>query len=431
MKEYNNPDEYIADVKSHIKWKRAKSVATKELYDHICDQYDALIASGCSETEAMNRAIREMGSADVVGTDLDLAHRPKTNWLLICTTLIFVIIGLLIDYRIYEHIGVEKKLSAVAIGVLCAFVIYWFDYTGLIRIPRISYAVLTLITFSALLYDLRNGADNVEYFYSYYLMILFPIVQIGINFHLKRIKAKLGMFYLLLYSLPPIFAAFYISSPTAIIVLLLVDIMLFVYALKNKYFSVNVPSVLLSVLAITVFIILLWSLGLPHLISEKILAQKELAETTYIRELIYDLPFVGETTVDDYKADKFIRPFPITWLAIKFGKIMYFIVGLVFASFIYALYRVSERQNTIFGKLISFMISIIFTVQVVFCFLSSMGIVGGALTMCLPFVASGGSFTIYNLILVGIILSVSRNEAIAKDWIKIKSKEMNITSCEL
>ena len=35
---------------------------------------------------------------------------------------------------------------------------------------------------------------------------------------------------------------------------------------------------------------------------------------------------------------------------------------------------------------------------------------------------TGGMFIIYDMALVGIILSVNRNESIAKDWIKLKSK---------
>ena len=42
--------------------------------------------------------------------------------------------------------------------------------------------------------------------------------------------------------------------------------------------------------------------------------------------------------------------------------------------------------------------------------------------MCVPFVVTGGMFIIYDMALVGIILSVNRNESIAKDWIKLKSK---------
>lgn len=71
MQEYNSPEEYIKDVQRYIRWSRAKVVATRELSDHINDQYDALRENGLNQKEAMRKAIEEMGDADVVGTELD------------------------------------------------------------------------------------------------------------------------------------------------------------------------------------------------------------------------------------------------------------------------------------------------------------------------------------------------------------------------
>ena len=40
----------------------------------------------------------------------------------------------------------------------------------------------------------------------------------------------------------------------------------------------------------------------------------------------------------------------------------------------------------------------------------------------IPFIASGGVFTLIDLIIIGINLSVSRHEDIVKEWIKQKSR---------
>lgn len=67
------------------------------------------------------------------------------------------------------------------------------------------------------------------------------------------------------------------------------------------------------------------------------------------------------------------------------------------------------------------MIFIVIAVQFLFSVFNSFGVFH-SIPFCFPFVASGGMFTIYNFILVGIVLSVSRNEDIVKDWIQLKSK---------
>lgn len=66
MQEYNSPEEYIKDVQRYIRWSRAKVVATRELSDHINDQYDALRENGLNQKEAMRKAIEEMGDTLLV-----------------------------------------------------------------------------------------------------------------------------------------------------------------------------------------------------------------------------------------------------------------------------------------------------------------------------------------------------------------------------
>lgn len=55
MQEYNSPEEYIKDVQRYIRWSRAKVVATRELSDHINDQYDALRENGLNQKEAREK----------------------------------------------------------------------------------------------------------------------------------------------------------------------------------------------------------------------------------------------------------------------------------------------------------------------------------------------------------------------------------------
>lgn len=59
MQEYNSPEEYIKDVQRYIRWSRAKVVATRELSDHINDQYDALRENGLNQKEAMRKMWRK------------------------------------------------------------------------------------------------------------------------------------------------------------------------------------------------------------------------------------------------------------------------------------------------------------------------------------------------------------------------------------
>ena len=111
MQEYNSPEEYIKDVQRYIRWSRAKVVATRELSDHINDQYDALRENGLNQKEAMRKAIEEMGDADVVGTELDIVHRPKVNWLLLLS-------GILISAMLTSISLTVPKIIGIVLGAV-------------------------------------------------------------------------------------------------------------------------------------------------------------------------------------------------------------------------------------------------------------------------------------------------------------------------
>ena len=141
MLEYKTPDEYIADVQKHIRWKRAKIVATAELSDHIDDQYDAFVANGFDESTAMKKAIQEMGSAETVGRELDGVHRPKIDWILLALTTILLAIGILVSFLLLTPAAVFSKACAIGCGVVVVIVMYFTDYTLLIRYPKLIYLI--------------------------------------------------------------------------------------------------------------------------------------------------------------------------------------------------------------------------------------------------------------------------------------------------
>lgn len=156
LQEYNSPEEYIKDVQRYIRWSRAKVVATRELSDHINDQYDALRENGLNQKEAMRKAIEEMGDADVVGTELDIVHRPKVNWLLLLIAGVLLLSGILISAMLTSISLTVPKIIGIVLGVCVAAFLYFIDYTVLIRFPRALYGLLSLAAIFGLLYELSS-----------------------------------------------------------------------------------------------------------------------------------------------------------------------------------------------------------------------------------------------------------------------------------
>ena len=46
MNQYHSVEEYINEVQKHIRWKRARNIATLDLKQHIQDQFDVYTSKG-------------------------------------------------------------------------------------------------------------------------------------------------------------------------------------------------------------------------------------------------------------------------------------------------------------------------------------------------------------------------------------------------
>ena len=90
----------------------------------------------------------------------------------------------------------------------------------------------------------------------------------------------------------------------------------------------------------------------------------------------------------------------------------------------YLIYRVIRKQTFCFGTLIASLILGMLGIQFVLAFLGNLGFINGEYIMPLPLVSSGGLYTVFNLLLIGVILSIYRFGDIAKDWIRLKQKEV-------
>ena len=188
MQEYNSPEEYIKDVQRYIRWSRAKVVATRELSDHINDQYDALRENGLNQKEAMRKAIEEMGDADVVGTELDIVHRPKVNWLLLLIAGVLLLSGILISAMLTSISLTVPKIIGIVLGVCVAAFLYFIDYTVLIRFPRALYGLLSLAAIFGLsdIGVLPNFFMCVPFVVTGGMFIIYDMALVGIILSVNR-----------------------------------------------------------------------------------------------------------------------------------------------------------------------------------------------------------------------------------------------------
>jgi len=159
--------QFLQVIKNQIRWKRAQNTATIEIENHITEQRDVFVKNGDDFDTATQKAILEMGDAVTISAELDNVHRPKTNWLIIGITSIFIIIGFVVMVLLHGQgnltDNIARQIAAVGIVAIVFICLYYIDYTILIRFPRIDYFVYSAVTLLIFIYEMRNGINLVSY----------------------------------------------------------------------------------------------------------------------------------------------------------------------------------------------------------------------------------------------------------------------------
>ena len=423
MPQYNTASDFLIAVQNEIKWKRAKNIATQEIADHITDQCDTLREHGMSEAEALEKTLSDLGDAQEIGKRLNSLHRPKTNWLLIGFTLVLLCAGAAVSVFVSNSEPLQLLISIIA-GLVAMSVLYWVDYTILIRYPKTLYFILLFITIGVLIYDMRNGLGLLAYNYCFYPLLLFPLLHICIAFQLKTNHRESGLLLLAVFFIPPLFIAFLISSVPAIIYLFISDAFLIGCAIKNRWFVTKRISIIGILACVAVMVIGLSFINLWTDMWHNFLNNQGSYLSANARELIRSAPLLGQS--HSYSsADLFsgTQEYILLRLILRYGNIVLGIAVIIYGLILYLMYRIVARQTAYIGTLLSYAVLICFATQFLLAVIGNLGLINGQYIMPLPFIASGGIYTVFNLVLIGVMLSVCRYEDIAKDWIKLKNKK--------
>ncbi|GBF34223.1 cell division protein FtsW [Desulfocucumis palustris] len=132
---------YINDVCSQIKFREVHKEIQLELKSHLQEIVEEYLSEGFSEDEAVGKAIAQMGSAEIVGRQLDKVHKPKPEWTVLTLSLLFAGLGLLSIYFM-EKQGLfasasasipmfTRSIAVIIIGAVVVTGLYLFDYRKL------------------------------------------------------------------------------------------------------------------------------------------------------------------------------------------------------------------------------------------------------------------------------------------------------------
>lgn len=196
-KEYAEYREFMAALREQIHDKRAKRAVEREIGGHIEEQCAAYEAQGMSRSQAVAEAVRQMGSPEETGMALNQIHRPKTPVQLLILAAFLTLMGSVVQILMYQQTegsygqGHPAKLilfPLIGFGIMCLMM--YMDYNWLGRYAYsgfVLYLVIYVIFHSGTIFG-----GNYWFYrsYQYVLSLLFPVIYAGVLYRNRGRKLR-------------------------------------------------------------------------------------------------------------------------------------------------------------------------------------------------------------------------------------------------
>lgn len=418
----HKPDDiskYINTVCDQIRWKTAHASISEEITNHIVDQKNAFLAIGLDEKTATDRAIREMGDPILVGTELDRTHRPKIEWTIVALTGVILLLGLVIKLFVSFDSDGPMQLSSIilstAIGIGVMLAGYFLDFTIIGKYSKIIFFGLFAIILGIIIITPRLAG---EYFYVKFLLLLFPTAFTGIIYSMRN-KGYKGIVLITLFLVTFTFFI-QITAFSSLFIFLATSLFLITYSILKGWFNVKKLSAILIIYLPVITGAIITLISNPyylHRLKGALNASSDPYGAGYLsiltREIIGNAKFFGQsaysTMLPNIQTD-----FLLTYLIYKYGWLAFIVVITVISALIVRSFMLSSRQKSMLGKLVATSVLITFTMQVILYVAFNLGFQPIA-PLTLPLVSYGGTATIINMLLIGIMLSVFKTGNLISD----------------
>ncbi len=442
--------DFLEKVCNEIKYKPIRKEISKELENHIEESKEAYMHKGESEENAINKAILDMGDAEVIGKTLNKIHRPKLDYklcilLLILLCFTFLVVGIKTTSHVFsegEGPFFIKTIVYLIIGFILGLVIYFMDYTKITRYSNYIYiASSILIIYTVLFSNYQiNGIPylNVGNIFTVSIstvaMPLFLISFIGFIqnvgkyrvefrvFNLETIKIDKGLIKIVVLSIFSLLLFVYIPSLTSAFILgIAYMIIATVKILKDSHKKVrNLLKLWGVVFALGIICIISLTAGAPYFLERIITTfhpetDPEGAGWLGInRKLIIEsASMFGEAEDMSNALELFDEGTEYAFISIlaHYGWIVAILLIITIILISVKLIINSIKVKDAYGKMLIIGISCLFIFQSVFNVLMNLNLWFEA-GFELPFISYGGTGLIMNMVCLALVLSIYRRKDI-------------------
>ena len=405
VKGEENIIKYLESVCLKIKSKRAHNQIKEELYAHIEEKKKDYIKCGDSEKIAEEKALRDMGSSDILGEELNKVHKEKFNYRILITVTFLIIIGIITMYSLrgnaYNYLGneyffINKMIIYTTLGIGAFLLISFFDYRKIknksAHLYILSIALfMVLLLFNSPINDIKGwiSIGPVTVNIRDLAVNIFLISLVGIFKDIKWYTKK-GMIYGLILSFIPLGFLMILNYSLGVALIYTVTLIYLIHiSTKNRKLTLGLMFIFI------VALILIYSEN----------SYDNYLQNT-IKELLESSVFIGKGTGIDLDIfSNNISDCIIASLIYSFGWAFGVLVLCLALFFIICMFKISGKICDIYGKRLIIVISTIFACQYALGFLYNFGILN-FYSVSIPFISYGGSNIIISFLGIGIIMNI-------------------------
>jgi len=411
--EYTN---YIETVCSQIKGREVKDEVTLELKHHIQDIAAEYLEEGMTESEAVAKAISRMGSAEVVGKELNKVHKPRPDWGIVTLTFVLVIAGLFIAYCLDLDTSVQgypdlfsTKVAFSVLGIALAAGLYFFDYRKIQPYSLYLYfaAVLALF-FIPLLFNYSGFARVVAEI----SLLLLVISLAGMFQHWKWEQPKYYILGLGVFSLP--LCLLFVRSSLAVALSLSVVLLILMYLSRAKAWQIILTAGLAGPGTL-----LMIGISAPYQINRLLALLNPGLDSTGYGWLALQAETLRNSAGifgQGINSDTLLLPnlqgeFVLNYIIYTFGWLAAIVLIISVAVFIFRLVGIGLKVKNSYGKFLTTGIATILGFRFLWNILMNLGILPIA-GLNFPLISSGGLDFLINMVMIGLILSIYRRRTL-------------------
>ena len=423
-------EEFIQLLADQIRCKRAREDVIREMEAHISDQAEAYEAEGMEPEEALAEAVEQMGDPVAVGVELDRIHRPRMDWKMTAMAVLLSLGGLAVQCAT-GNIAVGsasfgRECLFMGIGFCLMLGICFLDYSLIGKYAKplfILYAAGVFFYMTQFSYTVngmhREAILPMYLFVPLYGGILYQYRKTGYAGLIKSVGFLLLPAGLAWSGIP--------SLSTAIQLFLICGGMLLLAAAKG-WFSVKRKQTVLALIFVGVILPLagaaagfaFWLADFQKMRILAFLNREAYADGAgyyyqQVADVLRRVDWIGgAANAREIAARTAGGEVSLFLLVAFYGSLAGFLAVFAIAAMVIHAFLVSMKQRNQLGLMIGMGCTLVLGVQTVIGTAVNFGWLP-LTTVTIPFLTAGGTAAIVYSILIGLLLSVSRNRDVLSD----------------